>query len=198
MKSISTLDLKLVDELSKYTIFELIHPDNDDIVAPVLYEYGMDTNKGVEVVCSHHRRLNREAATSFVFVGEVRCDAAFRLSPFCSVEDRLIAAGKHDQSLAKELAAMSKVSQSAYGLSYALDDEEAGELHQDKEDIERIESELEVLEQMLMHIRPEQHRKDGSLKKMREYNKQDVYEKVRKKKDNRSTLRHRESKREQI
>lgn len=192
MKSISALDLQLIPELSHLNIFEIVHPDNDDLVAPFLYEFGMDMNKGVEVVCSHHRRLNRQAATSFVFVGEVRTDNAFRLSPFCSVEDRLIMAGKTDLSLAKELASMANVAQTNYGVSFALDNEEAGELHQDKEDIDRIESELELLETMLSHIRPEQRRKDGSLKKMREYNNQETYERPRKKKANRSTLKHRQ------
>lgn len=192
MKAISCLDLQLIPELSHLNIFEIVHPDNDEIVAPFLYEFGMDMNKGVEVVCSHHRRLNRQAATSFVFVGEVRTDNAFRLSPFCSVEDRLIMAGKTDLSLAKELASMANVAQTNYGVSFALDNEEAGELHQDKEDIDRIESELELLETMLSHIRPEQRRKDGSLKKMREYNSQETYERPRKKKANRSTLKHRQ------
>lgn len=192
MKSISVKDVRLISALSHLSDFEVVHPDFDATVNPYLFEYGFDLSKGLFYTVSHHRRLDRSACTGFVITGEVRCDAAFRLSPFCSVEDRLIAAGKYDQSLARELAAMCNVAQSNYGVSFALDNEEEKELYQDQETIDKIEDELEALEAVLLNIRGNQHRRDGSLKRPQDYHFEEPREKERRKKKNRVSLKHRE------
>ncbi len=191
MKSISVYDLQKVSTLQKYNIFEIISPELDDILEDVLWEYGIDTCKGVEFVVSYHRCLDKQKRVGFMVVGEVRADAQFRLSPFCSVEDRMIAAGKRDMSLAKELSAMQNFSQTNYGSEIALEMEEEGELYQDMEEIERIEAEMEAMERALYNIRGEQRKRSGSLKTLREYHEAEPYEKPRRKKKNRTTLKHR-------
>lgn len=197
MKSISIKDLLLAEPLAKLNQFDVLHPDNDYLVNPVLHQMGFDLSRGLEYTVSYHRRLNKEDCVGFVITGEVRTDREFLSSPWCSAEDRMIAAGRVDSSLALELAKMMNV-QIDYGSRFALEDEEQKELWQENSEIERIEDELLALGVVLDNIRGNQLRRDGSRKRPQDYHVEEAYEKPRKKKDNRSTLRHREAKREQI
>lgn len=198
MKHISANDLSLIPSLSHFNQFDILNPANDCVVNPVLYEMGFAIDLGLCYTVAHHRRLTGEVCTGFLILGEVRTDREFRLSPWCSVEDRMICAGKTDISLARELAGMSGVSQSQYGGSFAPEDEEMNELHQDLDDIERIEAEMEALGIVLEAVRGNQHRKDGSRKRPIDYHQEEAYDKPRKRKENRTTLKHREAKRNQL
>lgn len=191
MKSVSVTDLQLIPELSGYSIFDFLNPKNDEVVNEYLYEMGFDVDKGVEYTVSYHRNWQKQALVGYVIVGEMRNDWQFKRSSWCSAEDRLIAAGSRDLSLAKELAAMMNI-QIEYGSIYSLEQEEDKEFYMDQEDIDRIEDEMELLEEVMKNIRGEQHKKDGSLKRPRDYHEQESYEKVRRKKKNRTTLKHRE------
>lgn len=196
-KSVSVYDLQLIPELAHFSIFDFLNPQNDATVNPFLYEMGVDVERGLEYTCSYHRTLSKQAKVGYVITGEMRSDKEFLLSPWCSSEDRLIAAGRVDISLARELGAMMNA-QISYDNTDELEEAEVGEYLQDQEDIDRIEDEMEVMEQMLKHVRGEQKKRDGSFKKPKDYHSEEPYEKVRRKKKNRSTLKHRELKRQEV
>jgi hypothetical protein len=190
MKSISLYDLALIPELSQYPVTALLHPDMDKIVNPYLYEMGFRVDSGLQYMVSYHRRLTKEACSGFVIVGEIRGDVEFLNSVWCTAEDRIIQAGSIDQSLAKELSVLMGCKMSDDTL-YSFDQEEAKELWQEQEEIDRIESELEALEIILKNVRGDQKKRDGSFKKPRDYHEEEPPQKVRKPKANRSTLKHR-------
>lgn len=190
MKSISTYDLLKVSSLAHLSIFDLINPQYDYLVNEVLWEYGLDVDRPLIYEVTYHRCLDKQAKVGFVIIGEVRQDKQFRLSPWCTAEDRMIAAGKKDLSLARELAGMMNI-QNNYGSEFALEDEEAMELWQDQDEIERIEDELASMRIVLDNVRGNQFKRNGTRKLAHEYHEQEPYQKERRKKKNRSTLKHR-------
>ncbi len=191
MKSISYKDLQRVSFLSHLSQFDMMSPTNDHLVAPALWEYGIDIERGLLYSVSYHRCLDRQARVGLVITGDIRSDKEFRQSPFCTLEDRMILAGLTDQSLARELASLQNVAQTNYGSEQALENEEDGELNQDIDEIERIEAEMEALGYALNNIRGDQYKRNGARKTMRDYQEAEPYEKPRRKKKNRTTLKHR-------
>jgi hypothetical protein len=190
MKVVSTHDLKLIPELAHFSLFDLINPDNDAVVNEFLWTMGLDIDRPLEYDVSYHRTLTKKSVVGFVIIGEVRTDRQFRLSPWCTAEDRMIAAGKKDVSLARELAAMMNI-QNGYGSEQSLEDEEVGELFQDQSEIERIEDELTAMKVVLDNIRGNQYKRNGTRKLAHEYHEQEPYQRERRKKKNRTTLKHR-------
>lgn len=198
MKSISYKDLQRVSFLSHLSQFDMMSADNDEVVGEALWEFGIDINFPLCYNVSYHRTLNKEAICGLMISGEIRQDKQFRLSPFCTLEDRMIIAGMKDLSLAHELAAIQNVAQSNYGSNMSLEDEEVTEHLMDASETERIEDELEALGNALNNIRGDQFLSNGARKRMKDYHMSEEFERVRKKKKNRSTLKHREMKREQV
>lgn len=192
MKTISYYDLQLIPELSHLSQFDIMSPDNDYLVNPFLHKIGFDLERcGLEYRVCQHRSLTGKIVLGLQIAGEVRIDREFLSSPWATAEDKMIAAGRYDRSLGNELSNMLGVTVQ-YGNVFALDDEEQKEHWMTQEEIERIEDQLASLGIALENTRGDQRKRDGSLKRPRDYHEQEVFEKVRKKKANRSTLKHRE------
>ncbi len=193
MKVVSYTDLQMIPELSKFNMFDFMHPNNDDVVNKYLYTMGFDFERsGLEYRVCQHRNLKGEKVIGLQIAGEIRIDREFLSSEWCTAEDRMIACGLYDRSLGDDLSKAMNV-QVQYGSVHALDDEESMKEHwQQQEEIERIEDELATLGIVLDSIRGDQRKRDGSLKRPRDYHEVEPYERVRRKKKNRSTLKHRE------
>lgn len=177
MKQISAYDLQHVSFLKQYTVFDLINPKLDDIVTPVLYEIGMDPEKGLQYNVCQHRCLDKKVRVGFTITGELRSDEDFRYSPFCTQEDVAIMAAlsnkcfKNDLSLAHELATMAARTP-AYQSIMSIDNEPIPSdflFMLDIDEQERIEQEIEAFGFALEEIRGNQKRKDGSYKAPKHY-----------------------------
>lgn len=193
MKAISAYDIMKISEIASLglTQFDMMSCEHDATINKYLYEVGIDISRGVYYNVSYHRTLDKQAKVGLVFSGELRCDRAFLSSQWATAEDRMIAAGVNgDISLARELASMLGA-QVEYGSSYSLEDSEDGEYLMEINEIERIEDEMEALGNALLNIRGEQKKRNGAQKKPHEYFEQEPYQKERRKKKNRSTLKHR-------
>lgn len=189
MKTISFKDIQVV--LPHLSQFHMMAKECDGEVNPILHTVGFDLNRGIEYRVCQHRTLKGEAVVGLQIVGEVRTDREFLSSPWATAEDKLIAAGITDRSLGNELSIMMGCTVQ-YGSVFALEGEENREHWMTQEDIEKLEDEIESLNIVLKDIRGEQRRRDGSLKRPRDYFEVEQFEKVRRKKKDRSTLRHRE------
>lgn len=190
MKTVSYADLKLIPQLAHLSHFDFMHPDNDSLVNEYLWLMGFNIHAGIEYRICHHRRLTGEAIVGLQIAGEIRTDREFLSSPWCTAEDRMVACGITDRSLGDDLARAMNT-QVEYGGAFSLEDEEHKELWMTEAEIEKIEDEMEALMPLLHSIRGDQHRRDGSLKRPRDYHEQEAFEKVRRKKRNRTTLKHR-------
>ncbi len=190
MKSVSTSDLVLIPALSHFSQFDFLSPENDHVVNPFLYEMGFDLDFGLEYRCCYHRNLQKQCLTGYMIVGEVRTDREFMTSVWCTAEDKVIAAGKFDLSLAQELSRMSGIGVD-YDNPYGLEMEEMNEFELDLSETERIEDELVALQAVLDNVRGDQFLRSGRRKKPHEYHQEEPYQKERKKKRNRTTLKHR-------
>lgn len=169
MKTLSVTDLKLIDELKHLNFFEIIHPDNDALVAPFLRRYGIDTDKPIEYRAYRHRNLQGQVVVNFLISGELLLDRASLTSEFSSIEDRKIAASMYDRSLFEDLHAMGHTSP-AYGGDWALDKKVP--MVEDDEYVQeeiKIAQEIAQLEDVLFHIRGSQRKPDGSIKTYADY-----------------------------
>lgn len=191
MKTISWKDLTIIPELSHLTQWDFMNPQFDYLVNPYLYTLGFELGLGLEYRVCQHRTLSGEAIVGLQIVGEIRTDRAFLASPWATAEDRMVACGRTDRSLGDDLSKAMNV-QVSYGNVFALDSEEQKELWMTQEEIEAIEDQIELMGNILKDVRGDMRRRDGSLKRPKDYFESEPYEKVRRKKKDRSTLRHRE------
>lgn len=160
MKSISVTDLVLIPELSHLRTLDFIDPKNAELIAPWLKLVGIDLDYPVQFIASQHRNLQGKVVISYQIVGEIEQNESFLRSPFATAEDRLIAAGYRDLSLAQEMANSMTVSM-RYG------DEEANNegfpADQANPDEQDILTQIKQLNDMLDIVRGSQHKSDGNL-----------------------------------
>lgn len=155
MKNVSVRDLQQFPELSKYSELDLIHPDMDSTIRPFLYILGIDTEYPIEYGAYNHRDLNNKTGIGYRLVGEIRCDAEFRKSPFCDTIDRVAITGYQDSSLTQELAQMMN-----HTVDFdAMDDEEGFLATEDfttdmiEPDYEEVSAELQRMRKTIIEIR---------------------------------------------
>jgi hypothetical protein len=186
MKTISVTDLKLIDGLNHLNYMEMVHPDNDLLVAHYLDMLGFDMTGPVEYRAYQHRNLQGDVVINFTIAAEMKLDRASLTSPFSTYEDRLIAASIYDKSLFEQLHELGSTSPT-YGGS-ALDDNIPS--RQDDEyaaEETKIANEIAQLEEILYHIRGDQTNPDGSYKTIEDYRCPRPVDKKRKKHKNRNS-----------
>ena len=67
------------------------------------FELGIDPKKSYRYVAAKHRNLRNQIITGLMLQGEIRLDQAFKSSPFCTMDDRLVIIGQNDSSLLAEV-----------------------------------------------------------------------------------------------
>jgi len=172
MISISFSDMLLVDEFKGLREIDLLPVEIDSKVLPYLYEVGMDTNKGYQVVVNKHRNKQNKIVIGFLWAGEIRIDSAFRESPFCSATDRIIMSSKKDFSLTQELCQLQ-----GGGLNYSKfsseederDEKDYLELELYEKDYVEVSSYLKTLEDVIFNVRGSPYNEWGSLKTLEQY-----------------------------
>jgi len=168
MKSISVTDLQLIDELSHLRMIEFIDPKNDKLIAPYLKMLGLDLDYPIEYVPSQHRNMQGDVVIAYRIVGEVEINDSFLSGPFATAEDRMIAQGYQDLSLANDMA-----KQLTTGRNYGEDDEglsEKGfppELTMDNETM--VAMQIEILKDLLLAVRGDPFNPDGTRKTIYDY-----------------------------
>jgi hypothetical protein len=172
MKTISVTDLKLIPELSHLRDIDFIDPANTELIKPFLKVLGFDLDYPVEFIPSQHRNLQNKVVISYQIVGEVECNAAFLTSQWATAEDRMIAAGYRDLGLAKDLASSSTI-----GRNYGGSDNEAvlEALAPDmlNPDEQEIAAQIQTLKDLLLIVRGNPYKADGSLATLCEHGKVD-------------------------
>lgn len=172
MKSISVTDLQLIPELSHLRMFDFIHPDNSEKIAPFLKEMGFDLDYPVVFEASQHRNLQGKVVIAYTIYGEIECNDSFRKGAWCSLEDRAILAGYQDLSHAEEMGKLqSRVPNYYTGGADKIDDA-TGLLwlpaNQLNEDEQGILDQIKILEQVLLEVRGNPFKRDGSRKLLTE------------------------------
>jgi hypothetical protein len=165
MKTISITDLQLIDDLKHLRQMDFIDPANANIIAPFLKIIGFDLDYPVQFVPSQHRNMQGKVVIGFQLVGEVECNDSFLKSSLATVEDRIIAASYSDLSLARKLQGGLIT-----GRMYGEDVQEAFPPELVNPDEKEIRSQIEQLEAILLEIRGNPHKNDGSLKLWHEAN----------------------------
>lgn len=103
-KGLSFRDILTLPQMSKYREMELICPEMDSVMKPVVHSLGIDTKRPVQYVANLHRDAFNTIAVGFRVVGEIRTDKEYLKSGMCDIAERIIIAGKNDISLASELS----------------------------------------------------------------------------------------------
>lgn len=161
MKTISVTDLKRIPELAHLRMIDFINPANDALIAPYLKVLGFDLDYPIEYIPSKHRNMAGEAVIAYRIVGDVEVNESFLSSSLATIEDRIIAAGYRDQSLAREMS-------SALSSSRDYDSGEV-EAFVPEPDEAYILEQIKMLEDLLEQVRPNMRKEDGSLKTLKEY-----------------------------
>lgn len=180
MKSISVTDLQLIPELSHLRMIDFIDPKYDTLIAPFLRKLGFDLDFPIEYAPSQHRNLQGKVVIAFRIIGEVECNNAFLTSEWATAEDRIIARGYRDLTIAGDMA-----KQLTVGRDYGHDDQGQGEKgfppELTNENEKEIKTQINVLEGLLMIVRGNPFRQDGSRATLAEYGVAEVPEKTRRK-----------------
>ena len=185
MLCVSVSDLKLVDELSHMTEFEIVQIKNDSIVAKYAHECGIDTDFPVMYIANKHRNLRDQIVVGYRLCGEVRIDNEFRNSNRSSITDRLVMTSYTDPTLMVEVAELSfKVRDWEEHLNDndSLDwDASRAELpdSQLEEGWQQEEKNIQAMNDMLVSIRGSCYNASGSLKSAEEYKKFDEERKAK-------------------
>lgn len=180
MKSISVTDLQLIPELSHLRVIDFIDPKYDELISPFLSKLGFDLDFPIEYAPSQHRNMQGKVVIAYRIIGEVECNNKFLTSEFATAEDRVIARGYRDLGLAGDMA-----KQLTTGRDYGGEGEgqsEKGfppELTNDDE--QAIKNQINSLAGLLMIVRGNPFRQDGSRATLAEYGVPEVPEKTRRK-----------------
>lgn len=176
MKTISVTDLKLIPELSHLRMLDFIDPKNDELIAPYLKVLGFDLEYPLEFKACQHRNLQGKVVIAYLIAGEVECNRAFLTGEFATVEDRIIAAGYSDMSLANQLS--SSLSTSREYDSGIVEGFPPDLINPNEDD---ILGDIKVLEDLLLEVRGDPFKQDGSRKTLADQHTIEVPEKKRKK-----------------
>ncbi len=179
MKTISVTDLQLIPELSHLRMIDFIDPKYDELVSPFLAKLGFDLDFPIEFAPSQHRNMQGKVVIAYRIIGEVECNNAFLTSPFATAEDRVVARGYRDLGLAGDMA-----KQLTAGRDYGHDDgqgEKGFPPELTNEDEQTIKDQINSLAGLLMIVRGNPFRQDGSRATLAEYGVEEVPEKTRRK-----------------
>ena len=172
MKCVSMKDILLCEGFENLNEFDLLPIEMDKQVLPILFQLGIDTNKGYEIIASNHRTLTGKVSVGYRYFGSVRIDKAFQKSSFCTIEDRIAAAGVSDPSLALDMCASMNAT-----LNYGSFSED-GELEELPTGIAKLlyvegheaaTNELDALNAICYNVRGNPYGAGGSLKTHAEY-----------------------------
>lgn len=105
IKRISFLDILSLDRFKGYTIFDLLKPEMDDVVASYTYQLGADIKRPMVVQACKHRKLNKEPVISYCYVYYERSDKEW-IKNSCATLEALIDS-QEDLSLREELRRLS-------------------------------------------------------------------------------------------
>lgn len=165
MKTISVTDLMAkVPELGKLRMIDFIDPKNDALIAPYLKVLGFDLDFPIQYIPCQHRNLQNQVVIAYLIVGELEINSNFLNSSFATPEDRIIAAGYKDLSLANE---MSRSLSTHRDYNSGVTEGFPAELTNPDE--AAILMQIDVLQGLLEKARPNMYREDGSLKTITEY-----------------------------
>lgn len=164
MKTISVTDLKLIPELAHFRPIDFIDPKNDALIAPYLKVLGFDLDYPIEYLARQHRNLQGQVVIAYMIAGEVDINSKFLTSSLATSEDRIIAAGYKDMSLANEMSRSLSTSR-----DYNSGVTEAFPAELTNPDEAAITEQLEMLESLLDMMRPNRYGEDGCLKTLTEY-----------------------------
>jgi len=178
MKSISVTDLKLIPELSHLRMIDFINPANDMLIAPYLKMLGFDLDYPIEYVPSQHRNLQGDVVIAYRIVGDVECNDSFLSGPFATAEDRMMSRGYQDISLANDMA-KHLTSGRDYGEEGHSEKGFPPELVMENEQV--VLDQIQVLKELLIAVRGNPFKQDGSRKTIYEHGIEEPPEKVRKK-----------------
>lgn len=158
-KTISVTDLQLIPELKHLRMLDFINPDNDKVIAPYLKILGFDLEYPIAFIPSQHRNMQGRVVIAYIIAGEVEINDSFQSSSFCTPEDRQIAAGYRDMSMANDLA-----QGAASCRDYGNDSSEGFPPDQSNPDENDIMMQIKVLEDLLLNVRGNPYKQDGSRK----------------------------------
>lgn len=167
MKSYSVTDLQLIPDLSHLRMIDFINPENDKLIAPYLKMLGYDLDYPIEWVPSQHRNMQGKVVIAYRIVGETECNESFLSGPFATSEDRMIARGYQDLTLANDMA-----KQMTTGRDYGGDEgqSEKGfppELVMENEGV--VAMQIQTLKDLLVMVRGDQYNPDGGRKTIYDY-----------------------------
>jgi hypothetical protein len=177
MKNISVTDLQLIPELAHLRMLDFINPDNDSLIAPFLKIIGFDLDYPIQFIPCQHRNMQGKVVIAYLLSGEVEINAAFLNSKWATYEDRLIAAGYRDLSLAEEIG-MGTTSCRDYGT-----ETEGFAPDQSNPDEDEILKQIKILADLLLVVRGNPFKQDGSRRTFAEQGVVEAPEKRRKKPD---------------
>lgn len=174
MRTCSFRDLLVCEELSHIkNEISLLHPSNDGVMERILGAIGFDVAYPIAYIPSKHRDMQGKVAVGYVAVGEISCNRNFINGKLSTTEDRIIAAGYQDISLARELASLSGQSRSfAEFVEVEAADEESVNYDSANEvepDYTFVESQIKQLAEIRDTIRGSMYNSWGEVKTLAEY-----------------------------
>lgn len=178
MKSISVTDLQLIPELAHLRMIDFIDPKYDALISPFLKLLGFDLDFPIEYAPSQHRNMQGKVVIAYRIIGEVECNNAFLQSPYALAEDRIIARGYRDLGVAQDMAGQLTTGRD-YGHSDGSEKGFPPELTNENE--QAIKDQINSLAGLLMIVRGNPFRQDGSRSTLAEYGVAEVPEKTRRK-----------------
>ena len=169
MYNISVSDLLKLDDFKHLNEVELIHPKNDEKVLNHARTAGMDVTGGYAYEASQHKNMFGKTVVGYRLIGELRSDAAFRSSPFCTPEVRTLSHLRRDVSLTQEMVKLSGGGFS-YGKTTQEDVEDTREYESMyEENWQALEREIAMLNQLAFDIRGSSYGANGGLRTFYEY-----------------------------
>lgn len=175
MISLSVSDLRLATKLSGMSELEIIRVENDDLVASIIYQLGIDTEFPWIYTANRHRNLRGQDIVGFRCIGEIRCDDEYRNSFLAGITERLIINSYSDPSRMEEIAELSFKVRSWEDHLNDNDsiefDAERALFHEDQmePDWEAQEAHIQELNDVLLAVRGSPYTSSGALKTMADY-----------------------------
>lgn len=164
MRVMSVYDLKLVPQLAHLSPLDFVNPENYKLLIPFLKTLGYDVSKPVQFLPCQHRTLAGKVVIGYLVVGDISQEREFLLSGFCTAEDRIIAAGAKDLSLAYDMAKSMTACR-----DYGADSVEGFPPDQANPDEEQILNEIKLLQTIADIAQGNLFKSDGSRKTLQEF-----------------------------
>lgn len=164
MRVMSVYDLKLIPQLAHLGPLDFVNPDNYALMLPFLKTLGYDTDKPVQFIPCQHRTMQGKVVIGYLVAGDISQDREFLLSPYCTAEDRIIAAGMKDLSLAHDMARSMTACR-----DYGTNNVEGFPPEQANPDEAAILHDIKILQQVLDIAQGDVFKSDGSRKTLQEF-----------------------------